>query len=177
MLGQKIGLLEALPIFRGLSKEQIARILDVAVKAYFEAGDNIIVRDSSGDTSYLILSGTAQYYDFLGNPGVFQDLEPGCLVGEIAMLTETVHLLTVEAKTRVRALGFERGALRRVMERDPAIAVRISGNLVARLRSFANGVKNLDNLLAQAGQYQPQGYWLQGRSGPSTPFHAASGSS
>jgi CRP/FNR family transcriptional regulator, cyclic AMP receptor protein len=177
MLGQKIGLLEALPIFRGLSKEQTARILDVAVKAYFEAGDNIIARDTRGDTAYLILSGTAQYYDFLGNPGAFEDLEPGCLVGEIAMFTETVHLLTVEAKTRVRALAFERGAVRRAMERDPAIARRISDNLVARLRSFASGVKNLDNLLAQAGLDESQAYWLQGRHGPASPFIAASRSS
>ena len=45
MLGQKIELLEALPIFKGLSRRQLASILDVAAKAYFEAGDNLAVRN------------------------------------------------------------------------------------------------------------------------------------
>ena len=162
MLGQRIELLEALPIFRGLSKKQFSRILDVAVKAYFEAGDNLVTRDNPGDTTFLILTGTARCLDFPGNPEASEQIGPGCLIGELAMLVETAYSLTVEAGTRVRALAFQRNAIRWVMERDPAIAARISDNLLVRLHSFANDLRRLDNFLAEIECAAPSMYGVQG---------------
>jgi CRP/FNR family transcriptional regulator, cyclic AMP receptor protein len=148
MLDQKIELLEALAIFKGLSKRQLAYILDVTVKVYFEHGDNIVSRNYRGDTAYLILTGAARCLDFPGNPNACQRIEAGSLVGELAMLVDTVHSLTVQARTRIRALAFRRHALKWVMEHDPAIAQHISDNLLIRLQSFAGDLRRLDDFLA-----------------------------
>jgi CRP-like cAMP-binding protein len=148
MRSQKIERLETLPIFKGLSKTQLASILDVAAKAYFEAGDNLVVRNSRGDTAFLILTGAARCVDFPGNPAACEKVEAGSLVGELAMLVETIHSLTFRASVRLRALAFRRNALKSVMENDPVIAAKISGNLLIRLQSFAAELRRLDSFLA-----------------------------
>jgi CRP/FNR family transcriptional regulator, cyclic AMP receptor protein len=162
MLGQRIGLLEALPIFKGLSKGQLALILDVSVKAYFETGDYLVTRNYPGDTAYLIMSGAARCLDFPGEPQAGQHVDAGCLIGETAMLVETVYPVTIEAKTRVRALAFEREAMKWAMESDPAIAERISDNLAARLYKFAADMRRLDNFLDHVERNAPAMYSIPG---------------
>jgi CRP/FNR family transcriptional regulator, cyclic AMP receptor protein len=148
MLGSKIELLENLPIFGGLARAQLGSIVDAASKAFFEAGDNLITKDQPGDTAYLIMTGSARCVHFPGTPAAGDEIEPGSLVGELAMLADTVHAMTVQAKVRVRALALRREALRRIMVRDPVIAQQISDNLLARLQTFASELRRLDNLLA-----------------------------
>jgi CRP/FNR family transcriptional regulator, cyclic AMP receptor protein len=158
MFGHTIGFLEALPIFRGLSRRHLGYVLDVACKEYFEPGDNLIVKNSTGDTAYLILTGTARCLDFPGTPAGSERIVAGCLAGELAMLVETVHSLTVQADARVRALAFRRDAMTCLMQRDPFIATQISDNLLARLRSFAGDLRRLDNYLAKIEALPCGGY-------------------
>ncbi|KAI93743.1 protein kinase [Rhodomicrobium udaipurense JA643] len=78
-----------------------------------------------------------------------EPIGPGTLIGEMAMLVETVYPLTVEASERVRALALRRGRLTRVMQRDPGIARQLADNLLLRLRSFAQDLRNFELLLEQ----------------------------
>jgi CRP/FNR family transcriptional regulator, cyclic AMP receptor protein len=149
MLRSKIELFQGLPIFSGLSEKQLGLIVNAAVKVFFEAGENLILKDERGDTALLIMTGAARCLQFPGAPAASENIEPGSLVGELAMLVDTVHPFTVQARDRVRALALKRGALKRVMEREPAIAQKISNNLVLRLRNFARDLRRLDNYLAE----------------------------
>ena len=158
MLGYTIGFLEALPIFRGLSRRHLGYILDVAPKVYFEPGDNLIVKNYRGDTAYLILTGAARCLNFPGTPAASERIVPGCLVGELAMLVETVHSLTVQANARIRALAFRRDAMKWVMQHDPVIAAQISDNLLVRLQSFSSDLRRLDNYLAHIEESAPEDY-------------------
>jgi CRP/FNR family cyclic AMP-dependent transcriptional regulator len=158
MLGYTIEFLEALPIFRGLSRRHLGYVLDVAPKAYFESGDNLIVKNDRGDTAYLILTGAARCLNFPGTPAASKKIVPGCLVGELAMLVETVHSLTVQANARIRALAFRRDAMKWVMQQDPVIAAQISDNLLVRLQSFSSDLRRLDNYLAHIEESAPEDY-------------------
>jgi CRP/FNR family cyclic AMP-dependent transcriptional regulator len=160
MLGHTIGFLEALPIFRGLSRRHLGYVLDLSPKVYFEPGDNLIVKNDRGDTAYLILTGTARCLDFPGAPAASERIGPGCLAGELAMLVETVHSLTIQADTRVRALAFRRDAMTYLMMRDPFIATQISDNLLARLQSFAGDLRRLDKYLAKIEEFPSAGYGI-----------------
>ena len=149
MLDPKIELLENLPIFKGLSRKQLGSIVEAAAKQFFETGDNLIIKDEPGDTAFLILTGAAKCLHFPGSPLASDQIGPGALVGELAMLVDTIHTLTVQARGRLRALALRREALRQVMERDAAIAQHISDNLLARLQNFARDLRRLDGFLAQ----------------------------
>jgi CRP/FNR family cyclic AMP-dependent transcriptional regulator len=174
MLGHTIGFLEALPIFRGLSSRHLGYVSDVAPKVYFEPGDNLIVKNDRGDTAYLILTGTAKCLDFPGTPAASERIGPGCLAGELAMLVETVHSLTLQANARVRALAFRRDAMTWLMQHDPVIAAQISDNLLVRLQTFAGDLRRLDNYLAKIEEFPSGDYSIPAPPGPRATARALS---
>ena len=153
MLDPKIGLLENLPIFKGLSQKQLGLIVGIATKAFFNSGENLITRDNRGDSAFLIMTGSARCLHFPGAPSE-ERVGPGALLGELAMLVDTVHALTVQAAERVRALAIHREALRLAMMQEPDIAQKISDNLLMRLQSFAQDLRRLDGVLARAAAIQ-----------------------
>ena len=148
MLG-KIELLEKLPIFKGLTKAQLGSIVDAGEKVFFETGENLIVKGQQGDTAFVIMTGTARCLHFPGTPSPNDPIGPGSLVGELCMLSETVHALSVRALERVRALAIGRDALKGVMQADAAIAQQISDNLLGRLSNIARDLRRLDGFLSQ----------------------------
>lgn len=148
MLDPKIGLLENLPIFKGLSRKQLSHVVDVSTKAFFGVGENLIVRDTPADTAFLIMTGNARCIDFTPALTCGTEIGPGTLIGELAMLVKTIHSLTVQAEERIRAMAIHREALRRVMEREPSIAQQIAENLLFRLQNFGSELRRFDLLLA-----------------------------
>ncbi len=152
MLEKNVELLEQLPIFQGLSRDQIAAIADCGVKAFFQTGEAIIREGQPGEVAYVILTGKAGCLVQDRRETVEEALWPGTLIGELAMLVETVHPVTVTAKERVRALAIHREAFRTVMERDPAIAQHMSDMLLMRLNGLVEQLKKVDEKLAAIEQ-------------------------
>ncbi len=148
MLDHKIELLQKVPLFEGLSDLELEAIADAGDKRFFECGENLITEGEAGATSFLILTGKAGCARIDQGESLEEDLWPGTLVGELGMLVETVHLLTVTAKERLRALALERGAFAAVMERHPSIAQHISEKLLVRLHGLAAKLKEVDGKLA-----------------------------
>jgi CRP-like cAMP-binding protein len=154
-------LLGRVPIFDGLSQARLAAIANRGKKSFFSEGAAIFKAGDKGDSAYLILTGLAAT-DPDPETGLEPDmLEPGTLVGELAMLVETTHRLTVRAKVRVRALAIPRADLYELMEADPSIAHHFSEKLAKRLSLLAADLRALeshfatiensaDELLAQA---------------------------
>lgn len=157
MLESKIELLEQVPLLQGLSASQLGAVAAIGTKKYFEAGEAIISEGETGEAAYLIMTGKASYQRIEKDQSFEQDLWPGTLVGELAMIVETVHALTVTAKERVRALAFDRETFRKVMEADPAIAKHISDKLLLRLHSLAADLRKVDAILERIEKVEPEG--------------------
>lgn len=148
MLEKTVELLEQLPVFQGLSHQQLKAISDCGTKAFFQTGETIIAEGLPGDTAYVILTGKAGCPVREGDDIFEEDLWPGTLIGELAMLVETVHPVTVTAKERVRALAISRGDFHAVMQADPSIAQHISEKLLVRLYGLAEQLRKVDEQLA-----------------------------
>jgi CRP-like cAMP-binding protein len=155
MLDSNVELLRALPIFKGLGEKQLTAILEAGKKVYFEPGQLLTRKDGAGDCAYLVLSGSVRCAGFPGMGIQSEPIGPGALVGEMAMLVETVYPLTVEASERVRALALRRSRLTRVMQRDPGIARQLADNLLLRLRSFAKDLRDFELLLEKKDSAAP----------------------
>src|SRR5579883_266426 len=97
MLEWKIELLQNVPIFRGLSESQLRAIDDAGEKRFFEAGETLLKEGEKGTTAFLIVSGKALCPRMENGEAVTEDLWPGTLVGELAMLVETQHNYSVTA--------------------------------------------------------------------------------
>jgi CRP-like cAMP-binding protein len=149
MLDQKIELLQRVPLFAGLSEDLLSVVADTGQKSFFEAGENLIAEGQAGSTAYLIMTGKAGCPRREGNEIISEDLWPGTLVGELGMLVETVHNVTVTAKERLRALAFHRDGFHAVMQAHPALAHHIAEKLLARLRGLAVEIRKVDGKLAE----------------------------
>ncbi len=148
MLDPNIELLQTLPLFRGLPDKQLRAILAAMQKTFFQAGEELITKDQIGNTAFLMISGTARCYDLQYGQALKEVLQRGTLIGELAMIVETLHNFSVRATDRVRALAIHREALRTVMEADALIAQQISDNLLLRLRGFSSELRKFDRRLA-----------------------------
>jgi CRP-like cAMP-binding protein len=131
-------------IFHGLTSEQLSAISKATKKTFFEEGSKIVEAEYRGDTAYLILSGKAVSCPPKGAGFAPEELKPGTLVGEMAMLVETVYSITIVAEERVRALAINRKALFEVMEEDPSIAQHFSEKLLSRLAELAQDLHAVD---------------------------------
>jgi CRP/FNR family cyclic AMP-dependent transcriptional regulator len=141
-------LLGRVPIFDGLSKEQLTAIANKGKKTFFAEGADILTAGVKGDTTFLVLTGLAVTDPPAGSGREVELLEPGSMIGELAMLIETTHTLTVKAKVRVRALALGRADLYEVMEADPSIAHHFSQKLVDRLALLATDLRQMDTRFA-----------------------------
>ncbi len=136
-------------IFHGLTSEQLTAITNATKKTFFEEGSVIVEAEKPGRTAYLILSGKAVSRPPKGVNFAPEELEPGTLVGEMAMLVETVYSVTIVAEERVRALAISREALLEVMEEDPSIAQHFSEKLLGRLSALAHDLRAVDAQFAE----------------------------
>ena len=152
MLDQKIELLQQVPLFSELSEDLLSAIAGCGQKTFFEAGEQLLTEGQAGSTSYLIMTGKAGCPRIEGSDTLVEDLWPGTLVGELGMLVETVHNVTVTAQERLRALAFHRDAFRAVMEAHPALAQHISEKLLVRLHGLAAEIRKIDGKLADLEQ-------------------------
>jgi len=148
MLETNIELLGCVPIFQGLTQDQLSAIANKGRKTYVSEGATIVRAGDKGDTAYLILTGLAITDPQDGSGLIADTLDPGTLVGELAMLVETTHTLTVKAKARVRALALERADLYQVMEADPSIAHHFAEKLVDRLIMLGSELRQVDTQFA-----------------------------
>jgi CRP-like cAMP-binding protein len=149
MLEWKIELLRKVPLFDGLSESQLRAIADAGQKKFFEAGEALISEGEKGSAAYLVVSGKAACPKMEKGERLVEDIWPGTLVGELAMLVETQHNFTVTATERLRALAIHKDDFRQVMEADTRLAQHIANRLLARLHGLAKELREVDNKLAE----------------------------
>jgi CRP/FNR family transcriptional regulator, cyclic AMP receptor protein len=137
-------LLGRVPIFKGLSAAQLTAIAAVCEDRVFEEGAPILTAGEAGKAAYLILSGYVAPEPSSEGESVMDVLGYGTLLGELAMLVETIFTLTVTARWRVRVLVLDRVKLYVVMEQDPSIAFHFAEKLRSRLHALARDLRNMD---------------------------------
>ena len=138
------------PLFMGLRPLQLTEIARQAERISFRRGSTIVQAGAPGDGAYLIVSGEAVRMPSGGAPIPAQPIEPGSLVGELAMLTEHAYGATVVADGRVHALKIARAAMHAQMRDDPALADHFTRMLSDRLAQVAAEMRAIDQMLAKA---------------------------
>jgi CRP-like cAMP-binding protein len=139
--------LRRIPLFADLKSMQITEIGRRGRRCSFDAGDVITMAGEPGDGAYLILSGDAGCRSGPGDQGALVPLEPGSLVGELAMFVEHDYGATVVARGTVDCLKLERHTLNDQMYADPDMARRISDVIRGRLGEIAAQLQVIDSLL------------------------------
>lgn len=129
-------LLARVPMFSGLSRDELQRLAEVAVPRRYETGEVVFRAGDSGDTCYVVRSGavrvTRRHSD--GRAITLAELRGGEMFGELALFDGETRSATVEAIEPTTAVALLSGDVRRMLGRHPEIALKMLGALADRLR-------------------------------------------
>lgn len=132
---QMIEFLRAVPLFAGVSRRHVRRIASLGRLVSFGPGRTLVERDVRGDSFYLILHGRAKVYRSVVPSGrAIARLEAGDYFGEMALLDGGPRTATVVSETGLSALKISRSAFRKLLLREPTVALRMLEALAARTR-------------------------------------------
>lgn len=137
-----------LEIFQDLSPLQITEIVRRAERVIYKPGQLLITDGEAGEGAVLIVAGEAVRAKGPLSGLASEAIEPGSLLGEMAMLVETEHASTVVAVTPVRALRISRHAILDMMLDDPRLAEHFVAKLTRRLHRIAADMRGVDDILA-----------------------------
>lgn len=137
-----------LPLFKGLKPLQITEIVRRADRIVYRPGDVIIEDDQPGDAAIVIISGDAVRTTGLEPGAAAEPVPEGAIIGELAMLIETVHSATIIARGPVRALRISRSEMHAQMADDPQLAEHLTQQIAARLSRLASEILAVDQALA-----------------------------
>lgn len=138
----------AVPLFHGLSPLQITEIARRAERVVYRPGDLVIEEDREGDAAVLIVSGPCVRVSGPEMAAAAEPVPQGALLGEMAMLIETVHTSTVVARGPVRALRLVRSEMHTQMREDSSLAHHFEQKITNRLVGLAAELKKIDRLLS-----------------------------
>jgi CRP-like cAMP-binding protein len=110
------GRLQSLPLFRGVSEEDLRRIATLAAEVSVEQGKHLV---NEGDYSYELMAIEEGTAEVLRGGERLAELGPGQFFGEIGLLERERRNATVVAKTPMRLITFTSWDLRRMEKTTP----------------------------------------------------------
>jgi CRP-like cAMP-binding protein len=120
------------PLFAGLPPRHLKRVGDLTEEVRFMEGATVVRQGDAGDTFYVILEGEAKVAGPSGR--VVNRLRPGEFFGEISLLDGGPRTASVAAETPLRMLALSRSSLLRLVQREPAVGVRLLAHVAMMLR-------------------------------------------
>ena len=140
--------LKRLEIFQDLDDRQLAEIARRADKIVYKSGQLLVADGEPGDAAVLVISGDAIRTKGHLTAAAQEPVEPGSLLGEMAMLIETDYSSTVVARSTVRALRITRDSMLAMMLEDSTLAEHLVAKVARRLHSIAAELRKIDVVLA-----------------------------
>ena len=130
--------LEAVPLFEGLTHKQLRKVADLADVARFMAGATLVKQGVIGDSFYVVLTGQAKV---VANKRTLNRLLPGDHFGEISLLDGGPRSASVLAETEMTLVIITQKDFLAMLRKDPEITVCL-------LEGMARTVRRLDRSLA-----------------------------
>jgi CRP/FNR family transcriptional regulator len=131
-----IALLRRVPVFSTLSREDLARVAQVAMSRRFETGAVVFKEGDEGSTCYIVRTGRArairEHPD--GRSITLAHFEPGDIFGEMAMLDGERRSATVEATEDTETIAILSSDMHRLLREHPDMSVKLIAALGQRLR-------------------------------------------
>ncbi|WP_299147199.1 ABC transporter transmembrane domain-containing protein [uncultured Tateyamaria sp.] len=150
-LNRKLRVIARTELFQGVDSRN-QRLLAFAAQWYeAEPGQRIFSMNEKADAAYLCVSGTAVLsYDALdGKDRIVTTVEPGRLIGDLAIILDEPRQLHLTASSHVKFLRIGAAEFRAVLDNDTAV-------LKVLLQTVASHLTGAADLLRQANVSIPQ---------------------
>jgi CRP/FNR family transcriptional regulator, cyclic AMP receptor protein len=137
-IADQVAALKAVPLFVGLSDDELRAVLADAAIEQFPAGVDIVTQDDRADSFFLILEGRAKVI-IDGKSRRTQG--PGQSFGEMALLDDEPRSATVRAETDVTGLVIPSETFLQLLQHSWPITKKVMANLSRRLRHLDRKVQ------------------------------------
>ncbi len=127
--------LGAIPLFAGLSPNELEAVCAVAGELEVAAGDTVIVEGDFGHALFAVESGTA---DVIADGTTVSTVGPGDIVGEIAVLASGRRTASVVATSRLRLISIFKRDVWALERQSPEAATRLRELLEEHTRPIAS---------------------------------------
>ena len=137
-------MLNAIPLFRSLTEQQLASVGAHAAWRVVEKGEVIVRQGELADSFFVIASGQVKVYMSEGDREVIlKTLSAGDFFGEIPMFDQEPRSASVAAMERCHLQTLSYKAFQRAMEGSADIAKRVLETLAKRLRDADRKISTL----------------------------------
>jgi NTE family protein len=127
--------LSQIPLFSSLSGSQLRALEKKVRQVEFKKGDWIYRQGEEGRAFYVIISGRVKIYQD-ERPGEFKTITTlyrGDYFGEVSLLTDSPHTVSVQAQNDVFLLKLEKDDFRGLIKEVPPLSVYLSRSMGVRL--------------------------------------------
>jgi CRP/FNR family transcriptional regulator len=133
---EKLDLLGAVPLFSGLSKKDLNRVMSTAKDARHSQGQEVMTEGHGGVGFHLIVDGKAKV---VRNGRTVATLGPGEFFGEMALVDDAPRSASVVADTDLNTLVISKWEFRPLLKSQPEMAWKLIEHLVGRVREEQTG--------------------------------------
>jgi CRP-like cAMP-binding protein len=147
-LAERVIFLRSLPLFSGLTGEELRFLAGEAQSRDYEAGAIIFHEGEPGYTCHIIGKGKVRVY-VIGEEGRELSVSifgPGEIVGEMALFEDLPRSASVEAIEPTTTLELHQNVLLHGLEHSPTLARSLLRALSARLRNMTEEAEGLASL-------------------------------
>lgn len=138
-------MLENVPLFEGLTPEELKTIEQHTVKKPYRKNTVLIERGDEANTLFVLTDGKVKTYiaDEEGREIVLNELGPGVHLGELALLADIPRTASVMTTEDSSFLVLTKRSFMQCLSDHPSIAFNLIRSLVMRTRALTESVGDL----------------------------------
>ena len=140
-----IAFLERVPTLAVLGREALRILAISAENRYVHDGVSLFKQGEDADAAYVVQEGSFE----LTIPGAAQPttVNAGALIGELALITETLRSTTATAREPSTVIRIPRSVFLKMLEADPAAARRLRNAIAGRVNATAGELSRVRRTL------------------------------
>jgi CRP-like cAMP-binding protein len=149
-LDDDIALLSRVPLFASLGGEPMRLLAFSAETRVLRAADVLFKEGQAADSGYVVVEGSLV---LTSSGGLTERLAgTGALLGEIALIVETLRPATATAREPSTVLRIPRSLFRRVLTEFPEAALRIHDDFREKMRATTADLNRVGRLFEPGGR-------------------------
>jgi CRP-like cAMP-binding protein len=147
-LDSDIELLGQVPLFEGLTGEQLRLLAFSLNRADHETGAVLFREGEAAASAFVVSSGVIELSTGTGDARrVVESCQRGCLIGELALFMETKRRATATVAASASVVELGRPLFRRMLTEYPHVAIRLRDRLASRLRGTVGDMQKVRQAL------------------------------
>jgi HEAT repeat protein len=138
---ERVLFLRKVPLFAGLSPQELTRIASIAQERTYADGDTLAGEGETGDELFIVVDGEVRVLRAGSGPAGETELArrwPGDVVGEMAIITQEPRMASLVASGDVRTLRVGRREFEGILRERPDTAIAVIRLLSQRLAESAD---------------------------------------